>query len=193
MERLMTTTALGLALAVTPALADDMPHPKTADTESMRYESMNKSQVRTPRDATAGERDVEFIRWKTGSHRLATELIGQPVYGPANERIGDANDLVTSRDGRIDAAVIGVGGFLEVGEKDVAVSFGSLTFQNTADNALKLTLNASREKLESAPAFRTTERSADSDAGSMKTTAEGGKTSDEQTVSIIDKIKKAFE
>ncbi|MCS6760044.1 MAG: PRC-barrel domain-containing protein [Candidatus Devosia euplotis] len=60
---------------------------------------------------------------------LATQLIGQPVYSSSGddvEEIGNVSDLTFNEDGQIVAAVIGVGGFLGIGEKSVAVDFSTL-------------------------------------------------------------------
>jgi len=59
---------------------------------------------------------------------MASDLIGTRVVSANNESIGDINDVILGRDGRIMAAVVGVGGFLGIGEKDVAVPFASLEF-----------------------------------------------------------------
>jgi hypothetical protein len=54
---------------------------------------------------------------------LASKLIGTTVVGPNNESIGDVNDVLMERDGHAAAVIVGVGGFLGIGEKDVAISF----------------------------------------------------------------------
>jgi len=51
--------------------------------------------------------------------------------------------------------VIGVGGFLGIGEKNVAVAFASLNKTTDADGNIKLVLNASKEELDAAAAFVT--------------------------------------
>jgi len=83
---------------------------------------------------------------------LATGMIGSYVYGPNNETIGDVNDFVLDRDGKIAAAVIGVGGFLGVGERNVAVPFAQIRMQER-DGRSTLTLNATKDQLQQAPAF----------------------------------------
>ena len=60
----------------------------------------------------------------------ASKLVGLNVYNDNNEKIGSINDLLMDKSGNIKAAVIGVGGFLGVGEHLVAVSFDKLTFSN---------------------------------------------------------------
>jgi hypothetical protein len=62
-----------------------------------------------------------------GSWR-ASKLMGLKVYNEANERLGDINELIVDKDGKINAVVIGVGGFLGMGEHDVAVTMDKLKF-----------------------------------------------------------------
>ena len=88
---------------------------------------------------------------------LATNLIGKSVYSGQGEdakKVGDINDVLMSSDGKVQAAVIGVGGFLGVGEKDVAVQFDRLHWSVDKDNDKRLSIAASKNDLESAPAFR---------------------------------------
>ena len=58
----------------------------------------------------------------------SSKLIGVNVYNNANEKLGDINELIVDKNGKIENVVIGVGGFLGVGEHDVAVSFDKLKF-----------------------------------------------------------------
>src|SRR3954453_16029583 len=58
----------------------------------------------------------------------ASKLVGLNVYNDKNESIGSINDLLTDKSGNIKAAVIGVGGFLGVGEHLVAVPLDKVKF-----------------------------------------------------------------
>lgn len=60
----------------------------------------------------------------------ASKLIHMNVYNGANEKIGDIKELMTDNSGKIENVVIGVGGFLGMGEHDVAVRFSELKFVN---------------------------------------------------------------
>ena len=51
------------------------------------------------------------------------------MYGANNENIGEINDVLINRNGQVVAVIIGVGGFLGIGEKDVAVPMSMLLFQ----------------------------------------------------------------
>ena len=60
--------------------------------------------------------------WRT------SKVVGLSVYNDGNESLGSINDLLMDKSGNIKAAVIGIGGFLGVGEHLVAVSFDKLKF-----------------------------------------------------------------
>ncbi|WP_081928802.1 PRC-barrel domain-containing protein [Microvirga sp. BSC39] len=78
----------------------------------------------------SGGMQGQFITKMESNHVMASDLIGTRVVGANNESIGDINDVIMDRNGQIMAAVVGVGGFLGIGEKDVAVPFNSLEFMN---------------------------------------------------------------
>lgn len=58
----------------------------------------------------------------------ASRLVGVAVIGPDGKSVGTVSDVLMDHDGRAAAAVIGVGGFLGLGRKDVALPFASLHF-----------------------------------------------------------------
>ena len=58
----------------------------------------------------------------------ASKVVGLNVYNEKNESLGSINDLLTDKTGNIKAVVIGVGGFLGVGEHLVAVPFDKIKF-----------------------------------------------------------------
>ena len=63
-------------------------------------------------------------------NRRASKLVGLSVYNDNNESIGAINDLLTEKDGKIKAVVIGVGGFLGIGEHLVAIPYEKVKFVN---------------------------------------------------------------
>ena len=81
------------------------------------------------------------------------EIYNQSVYDSANNKIGEVQDILLSPDGRATALMIGVGGVLGIGEKEVAVPFNALK-RTTKDNKAYLTLDASKDSLKSAPGFK---------------------------------------
>jgi len=84
---------------------------------------------------------------------LASQFMGQAVYTAANENIGEINDLIMNKNLDNIVAVVGVGGFLGIGERDVAIPISDIQVNKDTDNALRLTITASKEQLEAMPAF----------------------------------------
>lgn len=61
-----------------------------------------------------------------GNNWRASKLVGLAVYNDANEKLGDISEILLDKTGKINAVVIGVGGFLGVGQHDIAVGFDKL-------------------------------------------------------------------
>jgi hypothetical protein len=89
-----------------------------------------------------------------GSEVAASDLLNQKVKNPANETVGDINDLSIGGDGKIAAVIIGVGGFLGMGEKNVSLPYDQLTFSRDANGNLVVSVNISKESLQSAPEWK---------------------------------------
>ncbi len=86
---------------------------------------------------------------------LARDLIGQTVYDPDNAKIGSISDLILSKDGMtVQGFVIGVGGFLGIGEKAVALKLDRLKMTPEQDASLKLVMDIKKEELTNAPTFK---------------------------------------
>ena len=91
-----------------------------------------------------------------GQDTLVTRLLGQKVYSSVTDdakEIGTINDMVVTSGQGISAVVIGVGGFLGVGTKDVAVDFGQLEWAEREDGSRRWVLETTAEALTAAPAF----------------------------------------
>jgi len=105
----------------------------------------------TPALAQSGD----FIQKQTANEMRSSKLVGTNVYGPGDEKIGDINDVMIDKNGSVHAVVIGVGGFLGVGEKNVAVPMKSLTIKH-ADNSDKIdriSVRYTKDQLKQAPSF----------------------------------------
>lgn len=60
--------------------------------------------------------------WRT------SKMVGVNVYNDSNEKLGSIDELIMNKEGKIDKVIIGVGGFLGVGQRDIAVNFDQLKF-----------------------------------------------------------------
>ena len=83
--------------------------------------SAQNSTQKADTNATATHKDGE---WR------ASKLVGLNVYNQANEKIGDINEVILDRSGKVAKVILGVGGFLGMGEHDVAVPFDKLKWVN---------------------------------------------------------------
>ncbi|TRL35039.1 PRC-barrel domain-containing protein [Rhizobium straminoryzae] len=91
---------------------------------------------RSTADTTAGP----FVTVPGQGAWRVSDLQGKAVYGANGENIGDISDVLVSQDGSVNAVIIGVGGFLGIGQKDVAVQMNALQLgpgmtQQQADQA----------------------------------------------------------
>ncbi len=93
----------------------------------------------------------EMTKVKNSGQLPVNDLINKSVKNSANETVGDINDVRISNNGEVAAVIIGVGGFLGIGEKDVAVSFDQLSFKTDEDGGLVVTANVTKESLQAAP------------------------------------------
>ena len=82
-----------------------------------------------------------------------TDWYKQSVYDPSDSKIGEIMDVLMSPDGHVTALVVGVGGFLGAGEKDVAVPFSAV--KHTMKNQkVYLTMDTTKDALKAAPGVK---------------------------------------
>jgi sporulation protein YlmC with PRC-barrel domain len=87
------------------------------------------------------------------SSLTVTDWYKQDVYDQSNNKIGQIMDVLVGQDGQVSALIVGVGGFLGAGEKDVAVSFNTVK-ATKKDNKIYLTMNTTKDALKAAPGFK---------------------------------------
>ncbi len=81
----------------------------------------------------------------------AETLIGRNIVNPAGETVGEIRSVVIDQDGTVRHVIVGVGGFLGVGERNVALPWESLTI---SDNGETVVAAATKEQLEAMPEHR---------------------------------------
>jgi sporulation protein YlmC with PRC-barrel domain len=83
-----------------------------------------------------------------------THWYKQNVYDPNDNKIGEIEDVLVDRSGKATGLIIGVGGFLGAGEKDVAVPFNAVQVTNKNNNKWYLVMNATKDSLKNAKGFK---------------------------------------
>jgi hypothetical protein len=118
-----TLIAIGIvsALGIMPALANDPAAKSTAVT----YTDYGKAE--------------------------AGKLIGHGVQDMTGQRIGEIEAIHIGSDGKIADVIVGVGGFLGVGERDVALTWKNFQVSDSGD---KVTVDMTKDKLKTMPAYK---------------------------------------
>ena len=83
-----------------------------------------------------------------------TDWYKQNVYDAKDNKIGEIMDVLVDKSGKVTSVIVGVGGFLGVDEKDVAVPFDAIQVTNKNNNNWYLVMNTTKDDLKSAPGFK---------------------------------------
>ncbi|PZM07749.1 PRC-barrel domain-containing protein [Rhizobium tubonense] len=157
--KMFTTAAAGAIFATASvfapaAFAQSATQP--ADNSAPAMKTAPATSATAPAATTNAAASGSYLTQQSPDQISANTYIGQSVYNGNNESIGEVNDLIMEKQGGIVAAVIGVGGFLGIGQKNVAVPISSVTLaQNTQDGSVKLTTSETVDTLKAAPEFKT--------------------------------------
>ena len=151
LKTLMLSTAVS-ALMISGALAQANPpaNPPPARTDA--------ASVNSPK----------FIQAQGVDQFVFSKFRGTNVLGPDNAKVGDVTDMLFDKSGKVDALIVGVGGFLGIGEKNVAIDMSAFQIvppdtgssSNTAVSAnsdptnVKLKVSWSKDQLKNAPDFQ---------------------------------------
>jgi hypothetical protein len=141
-ELLVTTAVTGLMAGA--AVAQSAPPAATPDSGAKSSEMMAP--------ATA----PKFINSQRADQFLASRFKGTDVMGPGSEKIGDVTDILFDKDGKIEAYVVAVGGFLGIGAKDVALAPNAFTVvpgDKSKNEADKLQVSMTKDQLKQAANF----------------------------------------
>jgi sporulation protein YlmC with PRC-barrel domain len=101
----------------------------------------------------ASSGNLPFVAKQSTNEFLAGVFIGHAVHNAAGDVVGNINDLAFDQKGHITTVVIGVGGFLGIGEKSVGVPFGALTFKVGKDGQRMVAVALSKQDLTLAPIY----------------------------------------
>ncbi len=82
-----------------------------------------------------------------------TNWYKENVYDPGNSKVGEIIDVLVGTDGKVDALIVSVGGFIGINEKDVAVTFASVN-ASERNGKWHLTMDTTKDALKTAPAYK---------------------------------------
>ena len=148
-----------IALGSGAALAE-----KSADKDADQYqqgaqpdqEAMESTTGTAQSDQKTGDqsgmKSHGYIASAPANGLQASDLIGADIKTTGDEEVGSVSDLIIDQDGRVVAVVVGVGGFLGMGEKDVAIGWDDVTKLGASDEQ-DLRIDLTREDLEGAPEY----------------------------------------
>lgn len=135
----------------TPGAEPLMPGTEGVDPNAPSTDVQPQTEAATP-EATPSDR-IDYLAQQQSGQWLATQLIGTNVENSAGENLGDINDLVLGKNGEVVGALVGVGGFLGIGEKSVAIPFENISTTMKDENNAVVVLNVTKEELQAAPDF----------------------------------------
>jgi sporulation protein YlmC with PRC-barrel domain len=132
----------GLTLATALAQA-----PTTSETPSATQQA--------PKTETTGSTGgAQFVAAQKPDQFLASKFKGTDVIGSENEKIGDITDILFTKDGKIEAFVVSVGGFLGMGAKDIAMAPNAFQFEKDPNfAAYKAKVSMTKDQVKQAANF----------------------------------------
>jgi sporulation protein YlmC with PRC-barrel domain len=131
----LTSTAMLLALVTTVASA----------------QAPQQAPQAAPRQAGP---PVQTMTGIPANSATVTHWYKQSVYDPSDNKIGEIVDVLIDREGKVTTLMIGVGGFLGIGEKDVAVPFNGVRVTTKDNNKWYLVMNSTKDALKDAKGFK---------------------------------------
>jgi sporulation protein YlmC with PRC-barrel domain len=125
-KRHVALTAIGGVMLAAAAVAQTTspntppsPQPAAPATTAPAAPAAAPATAKPPENNLAGQG-----KWR------ASKLMGVDIYGPDNKKVGDVTEVVFDKTGKIELVTVGVGGFLGIGSKDVAIPFDQVTWSD---------------------------------------------------------------
>jgi sporulation protein YlmC with PRC-barrel domain len=150
LKKLMITTAI-TGLMIGSAFAEGM----SPGTPSASPAPAAKSTQMTAPTASLST-SAKFVNSQRQDQYLASKFKGTDVIGTDDKKIGDVSDILFDKDGKIEAYIVGVGGFLGIGSKDVALApsaFQVVPGDKSKNESDKLRLSMTKDELKQAANF----------------------------------------
>ena len=158
LKKLMITTAMA-ALMIGGAAAEGVspsPPAATPAPSATPAPAITPAPAAKSTDMTAPASSAKFINSQRQDQYLASKFKGTDVIGSDDKKIGDVTDILFDKDGKIEAYVVGVGGFLGIGSKEVALAptaFQVIAGDKSKNESDKLRLSMTKDELKQASNF----------------------------------------
>ena len=153
-------SVLALMLSVSPAAMAQTSTETPSSTQQRTSPAAQQPPEKMPAEkvapaAKSATPATGHITTQAANTVLGTDLIGKTAYGPDQKKIGTINDIIMKQDGTgVEGVVVGVGGFLGLGEHNVALKMDQFTFRPSESGRMLVVLNTSKEELQATPAFK---------------------------------------
>jgi sporulation protein YlmC with PRC-barrel domain len=108
----------------------------------------------TPQPQSPSGASAQIMTSISPNSMTVTHWYKQNVYDPNDNKIGEIMDVLVDREGKIAALIVGAGGFLGLGEKDVAVPFNAVHVTSKNNNKWYLVMNTTKDALKNAKGFK---------------------------------------
>jgi sporulation protein YlmC with PRC-barrel domain len=121
LKRRIALSSIGFAMLTATAIAQTSAPSATPSSPapSPGVSTSSDSSAKAPEQNLAGQG-----KWR------ASKLMGVDIYGPDNKKVGDVTEVLFDKTGKIEMVTIGVGGFLGIGSKDVAIPFDQVQWSD---------------------------------------------------------------
>ena len=150
----LIVASLALSLMGGAVMAQTSPQPSSPSTPpSATTAPSTMSTPSTPPAPSAASVSAQTMSTPPAQSTTVTNWYKQTVYDPANATVGQVMDVLLQPDGSVAALIVGVGGFLGMGEHSVAVPFSAVK-HTMRDGKTYLTMDMTKEALKSAPGLR---------------------------------------
>lgn len=141
-----TTTAMDNAATETDQTTTSS---TTTDSATQAMTAENRTKLTRPEVTREGYQAAE------ATELTADKLTGARVYGPKDEDVGEINRIILNDQGQVDRVVLDVGGFLGVGERQIAVTMDELNIvKNAKGDDFRVYIDADQANLKAQPEFK---------------------------------------
>src|SRR3989440_2835596 len=149
LSKIMAAAAVS-ALALTSAMAQTSTSPPSSSPPA----AATTPATPAPSASASTSGKANFVTKQTSDQWLASKFKGTDVIGADDKKIGDVSDILFDKDKKVLAYIVGVGGFLGIGQKDVALDPAAFqAVPGSSANDYKLRLSMTKDELKNAPTF----------------------------------------